>query len=61
VEEHYLPHDGIRSLGDSGFSIIRSSSIFYTQPVQTHFFNCPKSALALAVLYRLLMRGNVDS
>jgi protein phosphatase PTC7 len=30
------------SLGDSGFSIIRSSSVFYRQAIQTHFFNCPK-------------------
>jgi len=30
------------NLGDSGFSIIRSSSIIYTQPIQTHYFNCPK-------------------
>lgn len=32
------------SLGDSGFAIIRSSSIFYRQRTQTHFFNCPKCA-----------------
>ncbi|KAL4265225.1 Protein phosphatase [Pleurotus pulmonarius] len=30
------------NLGDSGFSIIRSSNVIYKQPVQTHFFNCPK-------------------
>ncbi|KAJ6610186.1 phosphatase 2C-like domain-containing protein [Mycena sp. CBHHK59/15] len=35
------------NLGDSGFSIIRSSSVFYTQPVQTHFFNCPKQLTKL--------------
>nr|GAT46211.1 predicted protein [Mycena chlorophos] len=35
------------NLGDSGFSIIRSSSILYTQPVQTHFFNCPKQLTKL--------------
>jgi protein phosphatase PTC7 len=29
------------NLGDSGFVIIRSSSIIYSQPAQTHFFNCP--------------------
>ncbi|KAJ6591519.1 hypothetical protein DFH09DRAFT_1137227 [Mycena vulgaris] len=37
----------IFSLGDSGFSIIRASSVFYTQPVQTHFFNCPKQLTKL--------------
>jgi len=35
------------NLGDSGFSIIRSSSIFYSQPIQTHFFNCPKQLTKL--------------
>lgn len=30
------------NLGDSGFMIIRSSSVFYRQRAQTHFFNCPK-------------------
>ncbi|KAJ7224232.1 phosphatase 2C-like domain-containing protein [Mycena pura] len=35
------------NLGDSGFSIIRSSSILYSQPVQTHFFNCPKQLTKL--------------
>ncbi|KAI6109821.1 phosphatase 2C-like domain-containing protein [Pisolithus sp. B1] len=28
-------------LGDSGFLIIRSSSVIHKQPTQTHFFNCP--------------------
>ncbi|KAJ7623183.1 phosphatase 2C-like domain-containing protein [Roridomyces roridus] len=35
------------NLGDSGFSIIRDSSILYSQPVQTHFFNCPKQLTKL--------------
>ncbi|KAF7331750.1 hypothetical protein MKEN_00054800 [Mycena kentingensis (nom. inval.)] len=35
------------NLGDSGFSIIRDSSILYHQPVQTHFFNCPKQLTKL--------------
>ncbi|KAJ6515096.1 phosphatase 2C-like domain-containing protein [Mycena vitilis] len=35
------------NLGDSGFSIIRSGSILYSQPVQTHFFNCPKQLTKL--------------
>ncbi|KAI0082669.1 protein serine/threonine phosphatase 2C [Panus rudis PR-1116 ss-1] len=30
------------NLGDSGFCIIRSSSLLYQQEPQTHFFNCPK-------------------
>lgn len=30
------------SLGDSGFSIIRQTSIIHRQNSQTHFFNCPK-------------------
>ncbi|KIJ69408.1 hypothetical protein HYDPIDRAFT_106015 [Hydnomerulius pinastri MD-312] len=29
------------NLGDSGFLIIRSSSVIYREPAQTHFFNCP--------------------
>lgn len=29
------------NLGDSGFLIIRSSSVLYKQPAQTHSFNCP--------------------
>jgi protein phosphatase PTC7 len=32
----------IRSLGDSGFVIIRSSAVIHSQPSQTHFFNCPR-------------------
>ncbi|KAJ7067931.1 hypothetical protein C8F01DRAFT_1116238 [Mycena amicta] len=35
------------NLGDSGFSIIRSASTLYTQPVQSHFFNCPKQLTKL--------------
>ncbi|KAJ7343489.1 phosphatase 2C-like domain-containing protein [Mycena albidolilacea] len=30
------------NLGDSGFCIVRSSSIFYNSVPQTHFFNCPR-------------------
>ncbi|KAF7338300.1 Protein phosphatase [Mycena venus] len=29
------------NLGDSGFCIVRSSSMFYNSSPQTHFFNCP--------------------
>ncbi|KAK6992276.1 protein phosphatase [Favolaschia claudopus] len=35
------------NLGDSGFSIIRDGSILYSQPVQSHFFNCPKQLTKL--------------
>ncbi|KAJ7765515.1 phosphatase 2C-like domain-containing protein [Mycena maculata] len=35
------------NLGDSGFSIIRAASVIYSQPVQTHFFNCPKQLTKL--------------
>ncbi|KAI0306585.1 protein serine/threonine phosphatase 2C [Multifurca ochricompacta] len=30
------------NLGDSGFMIIRSSTVFHRQRAQTHFFNCPR-------------------
>ncbi|KAI9466200.1 protein serine/threonine phosphatase 2C [Lactarius psammicola] len=30
------------NLGDSGFMIIRSSSVLHRQRAQTHFFNCPR-------------------
>ncbi|KAF8447971.1 phosphatase 2C-like domain-containing protein [Boletus edulis BED1] len=29
------------NLGDSGYLIIRSSSVIYREPAQTHYFNCP--------------------
>ncbi|KAJ3779317.1 phosphatase 2C-like domain-containing protein [Lentinula raphanica] len=35
------------NLGDSGFSIIRSSNVIYKEKVQTHFFNCPKQLTKL--------------
>ncbi|VDB82957.1 unnamed protein product [Peniophora sp. CBMAI 1063] len=35
------------NLGDSGFLIIRSSSVYYRQRSQTHFFNCPKQLAKL--------------
>ncbi|KAF8189925.1 hypothetical protein K438DRAFT_1832335 [Mycena galopus ATCC 62051] len=35
------------NLGDSGFSILRGGSVLYSQPVQTHFFNCPKQLTKL--------------
>lgn len=30
------------SLGDSGFCVIRSSSVIHFQEPQTHYFNCPR-------------------
>ncbi|KIM33310.1 hypothetical protein M408DRAFT_326073 [Serendipita vermifera MAFF 305830] len=30
------------NLGDSGFLIIRSASLYHVQNPQTHYFNCPK-------------------
>jgi len=35
------------NLGDSGFSILRSTSVMYKQEAQTHFFNCPKQLAKL--------------
>ena len=36
------------SLGDSGFLVIRGSSVAYQQRSQTHFFNCPLYAHCLS-------------
>jgi len=30
------------NLGDSGFYIIRGQTMFYKEPAQTHYFNCPR-------------------
>ncbi|KAJ8463392.1 hypothetical protein ONZ45_g17599 [Pleurotus djamor] len=50
------------NLGDSGFSIIRSSSVIYKQPVQTHFFNCPKQLTKMPTgAGRKFTRACVDS
>lgn len=35
------------NLGDSGFSIIRGTSVIYQEKPQTHFFNCPKQLTKL--------------
>ncbi|KAJ7219268.1 phosphatase 2C-like domain-containing protein [Mycena pura] len=42
------------NLGDSGFCIIRSSSLFYNSPSQTHYFNCPRQ------LSKLMSPGGAD-
>ncbi|TDL27463.1 protein serine/threonine phosphatase 2C [Rickenella mellea] len=49
------------NLGDSGFCIIRSSSAIYTQPPQTHFFNCPKQLTKLPSTARRYRGACVDS
>ncbi|KAF5373902.1 hypothetical protein D9758_000574 [Tetrapyrgos nigripes] len=50
------------NLGDSGFSIVRSSNVIYKQPSQTHFFNCPKQLTKLpAGSGRKFSRACVDS
>ncbi|KAH7930759.1 protein serine/threonine phosphatase 2C [Leucogyrophana mollusca] len=48
------------NLGDSGFLIIRSSSIIYKAPVQTHFFNCPKQLTKLPSNTRKYNRSYID-
>ncbi|KXN89267.1 hypothetical protein AN958_06021 [Leucoagaricus sp. SymC.cos] len=50
------------NLGDSGFAIIRSSSVFHRQRTQTHFFNCPKQLTKLpSNAGRKFSRACVDS
>jgi len=46
---------------DSGFSIIRSSSVFYKQRTQTHFFNCPKQLTKIPVNVPKYTRACIDS
>jgi len=45
------------NLGDSGFCIVRSSTVFYSSPPQTHYFNCPRQ---LAKLKRIRGRGRLS-
>ncbi|TFK54894.1 protein serine/threonine phosphatase 2C [Heliocybe sulcata] len=49
------------NLGDSGFSIIRSSQVFYRQEPQTHFFNCPKQLTKLPRGSRRYSSSAVDA
>ncbi|KDQ60840.1 hypothetical protein JAAARDRAFT_190980 [Jaapia argillacea MUCL 33604] len=49
------------NLGDSGYSIIRSSAIVYRQPAQTHFFNCPKQLTKIPSDARVFRGACVDS
>ncbi|QRV72829.1 protein phosphatase [Ceratobasidium sp. AG-Ba] len=44
------------NLGDSSFSILRSSSIFHEQKPQTHYFNCPRQLAKLLPSHRLHLR-----
>lgn len=50
------------NLGDSGFMIVRSSSVIHKQRVQTHYFNCPKQLTKLPTKStRRFKRACVDS
>jgi len=50
------------NLGDSGFSIVRQTSILHRQNSQTHFFNCPKQLTKLPTnAGRRFARACVDS
>ncbi|KAG7452524.1 uncharacterized protein BT62DRAFT_939501 [Guyanagaster necrorhizus] len=50
------------NLGDSGFMIVRSSTVIHKQRVQTHYFNCPKQLTKLpSNSTRRFERACVDS
>lgn len=50
------------NLGDSGFMVVRSSSVIHKQRVQTHYFNCPKQLTKLPTnSTRRFKRACVDS
>ncbi|KAF8910938.1 phosphatase 2C-like domain-containing protein [Gymnopilus junonius] len=50
------------NLGDSGFSILRQTSMIYRQRPQTHFFNCPKQLTKLPTNNaRRFARACIDS
>ncbi|KAG8749075.1 hypothetical protein FRC12_013580 [Ceratobasidium sp. 428] len=44
------------NLGDSGFSILRASSILHEQKPQTHYFNCPRQLAKLLPSHRPHLR-----
>ncbi|KAI0336514.1 protein serine/threonine phosphatase 2C [Cubamyces sp. BRFM 1775] len=48
------------NLGDSGFLVIRASSVVYQQRSQTHFFNCPKQLSKLPTSQKRFSRACVD-
>ncbi|KAH9951240.1 protein serine/threonine phosphatase 2C [Amylocystis lapponica] len=49
------------NLGDSGFSVIRSSSVIYQQRAQQHFFNCPKQLTKLPASTPVQSGSIIDS
>ncbi|PCH38203.1 hypothetical protein WOLCODRAFT_130753 [Wolfiporia cocos MD-104 SS10] len=49
------------NLGDSGYTIIRSSSVLYQQRAQQHFFNCPKQLSKLPTSVPRFSRACIDS
>ncbi|KAI0256686.1 phosphatase 2C-like domain-containing protein [Lactifluus subvellereus] len=49
------------NLGDSGFMIIRSSSVFYRQRAQTHFFNCPRQLAKIPSVIEKLSGEDMDA
>ncbi|KAJ8463516.1 hypothetical protein ONZ51_g10208 [Trametes cubensis] len=49
------------NLGDSGFLVIRASSVIYQQRSQTHFFNCPKQLSKLPTSPKRFSRACVDN
>ncbi|KAI0721135.1 protein serine/threonine phosphatase 2C [Cerioporus squamosus] len=48
------------NLGDSGFLVIRGSTVVYQQRPQTHFFNCPKQLSKLPTSQNRFSRAVVD-
>ncbi|OSD01538.1 protein serine/threonine phosphatase 2C [Trametes coccinea BRFM310] len=48
------------NLGDSGFLVIRASSVIHQQRSQTHFFNCPKQLSKLPTSQKRFSRACVD-
>ncbi|KAH9946132.1 protein serine/threonine phosphatase 2C [Epithele typhae] len=48
------------NLGDSGFVVMRGSSVVYQQRSQTHFFNCPKQLSKLPTSQKRFPRACVD-
>lgn len=55
----------VKSLGDSGFSVIRGTTLVHQQAPQTHFFNCPKQVNSvipfLTMIIIALSLGNSPS
>ncbi|KAG7092450.1 hypothetical protein E1B28_008804 [Marasmius oreades] len=50
------------NLGDSGFLVIRSSNVIYKNPIQSHYFNCPKQITKLPSSHgRKFSRACIDS